>query len=76
MDLSAHYKAPRWPDNAVGGNLTDKQIERYRQQGYYSAEFRDARRELMHRKKARRDIAAQRSGNFVIIDGRTIYSPL
>lgn len=54
----------------VRGPLTDAMIEKYRQRGYYSAEFKRARREHMAKK------AAKRNGNFVEVDGRPVYSPL
>lgn len=55
------------------GPLTDRKIAFYEKRGYYSTEFRDARRELMQRKQAKRE---QREGGFVIREGRMIYSPL
>lgn len=55
----------------IRGPLTNKKIEAYRQQGYYSPEFREARREYMKRKQR------LRKGNFVEgEEGRLIYSPL
>lgn len=58
----------------IRGKLTDKAIEKYREKGWYSQEFRDARRELMQKKQAKR---AKRDGSFLITDeGRMIYSPL
>lgn len=56
----------------VRGPLTDRKIEQYAKQGYYSDAFREARRELWQRKAAKR---AQRSGNFLLVDGRMIFSP-
>jgi hypothetical protein len=55
---------------SVLGPLTDKAIEKYRQQGRYSAEYREARRTSMQNKRVRRH------GAFVEVDGRMIYSPL
>lgn len=52
--------------------LTDKQIRKYEALGYYSSEFRDARRALQDRKSASR---ARREGNFDLVDGRMIYNP-
>lgn len=50
------------------GKLTDKTIAKYEKLGFYSAEFRDARRALQERK------AKKRSGHFLIADdGRLIY---
>lgn len=49
------------------GPLTDKQIDKYERQGFYSAEYRKARKEQMQKK---------RSGNFdVQKDGRMVYRP-
>ena len=48
--------------------LTDKAIEKYAKQGYYTGEFKEQRRELMKRK------ANKRVGNFEKAeDGRLIY---
>lgn len=55
------------------GPLTDKKIERYRRRGRYSPEFARARRDLIARKKAK---AQKRDGNFIVRDGRMIYSPV
>lgn len=52
--------------------LTDKKIEQYQEQGYYSADFREARRQLWEKKAAKR---IKRDGNFDIVDGRMIYRP-
>ena len=53
------------------GKLTDQKIARYEKLGYYSADFRQARRELWNRRAAKR-----RSGNFDLTDdGRMIYRP-
>lgn len=58
------------------GPLTDKQIERYRKMGFYSAEFKQARKELQDMRKRRRD-ERRRDGNFVKDgEGRMIYAPL
>ena len=43
--------------------------------GYYSAGYREARRELQERRKAQADARAKRSGNFVQEGGRLIYRP-
>lgn len=57
----------------IKGKLTDKAIERYREKGWYAPEFREARRELMKNKQAKRE---KRSGNFLIRqDGSRVYSP-
>lgn len=54
------------------GYLTDKKIAEYEKAGWYSAAFRDARRELMQKKAAKR---MKREGNFLNDGGRLIYSP-
>lgn len=54
------------------GPLTDKKIARYAKAGWFSLEFRQARRDFQARKQARR---AKREGNFDVIDGRFIYRP-
>jgi len=76
MDLDAHYKGQRWPENRVRGPLTDRKIEQYRKLGYYSESFREARHDLMEMKKARRTAREERDGNFLKVDGRLVYSPL
>jgi len=64
----------RWPKAQVGLKLTDKRIEFYRKHGYYSAEIRQARRELWEMRERRRD--AKRVGNFLQSEsGSLIYSP-
>lgn len=55
--------------NITCGPLTDKKIEKYAEQGWYSSEFREARLARMNKK-------SKRSGNFVERDGRLIYSPV
>jgi len=59
------------------GPLTDKRIEYYRERGWYSAEFREARRGLIASQNAKRqEREARREGNFLVFsDGRQIYSP-
>ncbi len=54
--------------------LTDRKIAEYEKRGYYSQEYRQARRDLQQRKEAKR---MQRQGNFDISsDGRLIYRPM
>lgn len=54
--------------------LTDQQIARYQKRGWYDESFREARRELMAKKAAKR---RKREGNFLLAeDGRPIYSPV
>lgn len=53
------------------GKLTDRKIAQYEKRGYYSADYRQARRELWQRQAKKK-----RSGNFDISeDGRLIYRP-
>ena len=58
-------------NNIVRGPLTDKQIAKYQEKGYYSAAFKQARREAAERKRKTR-----RVGSFVEVEGRMIYSPV
>lgn len=50
-----------------GRLLTDKDIEKYEAKGYYSFEFREARRAHWERSK--------RTSNFISREGRLIYCP-
>jgi len=70
-NIDPHTPRIRSPQfvNIAMGPLTDKKIDKYREQGWYSEEFRQARRERMQGK-------SKRSGSFVERDGRLIYSPL
>ena len=70
MSPDAHYRSG-WPSAGfILGPLTDKKIAKYQKLGYYSAEFKEARKELQARKR-------KRKGNFVESeDGRLVYSPL
>lgn len=54
------------------GPLSDRKIEQYRKRGWYAEDFREARRDLMARKKAKQ---LKRDGSFLIMDGRMVYSP-
>lgn len=72
------FKAPirplgtSWREFTVGKRLTDARIEYYQKLGYYSPEFRKARREAWERKASKR---RQRVGSFDIVNGRMIYNP-
>lgn len=57
----------------VLGPLTDRKIEKYREKGWYSAEFKEARKKLMEKKRIENHV--RRVGNFFESDGRLIYSP-
>jgi len=54
------------------GPLTDRKITQYAKAGYYSDAFREARREMWQRKAAKQ---ARREGNFLVSEGRLIFSP-
>jgi hypothetical protein len=59
------------------GPLTDRAIDRYQRQGWYSAEMKQARKERQEKKEARRARAQKREGAFLVMnDGRKVYSPL
>lgn len=60
----------------IKGKLTDRKIEKYAQAGWYSDSFRAARREMFERRKMKREQREKRSGNFLEVDGRLVYSPL
>lgn len=62
------------------GVLTDKKIRAYAKAGYYSAEYKAARKKLMDKKTAQHNFynATQtftKRGNFIERDGRLIYAP-
>lgn len=70
---------PSWNCEAmlIRGNLTDRKIEEYRKRGFYTAEYRDARKKLMEQKHFNRAMNRISSGNFFEADdGRLIYNPL
>lgn len=52
------------------GPLTDRKIEKYRKAGYYSQEFKEARKKLQAMRRGKRE------GNFTRSGERLIYSPL
>jgi hypothetical protein len=54
------------------GLLTDRKISQYIKAGWYSAEFRKARKDFTARRNSAR---LKRQGNFDIIEGRLIYRP-
>lgn len=78
LHRSFHYDGPArvhirpgWNETRllIRGRLTDKKIEHYRKRGWYSQAFKEARRELMEKKRSKR------SGAFLEHEGRLIYSP-
>lgn len=79
MDRIGSIK-PSWNTTRmlVRGPLTDRKIEQYRKQGWYSAEFRAQRATILARKKHQfRNIECNRDGNWIIdTEGRMIFSPL
>lgn len=77
MDPSVHFQKQNWEKILITGPLTDQKIAKYQKRGYYTAEFRAARKELMVKKAAKRKQWHERNDNFRIADdGRLIYSPL
>ncbi len=80
MNTYSNFKAPHssvrssWrPEGMLRrGLLTDKKIEKYRKQGWYSPELKQARRELNERKRMKSE---RREGNFIVSDGKLIFSP-
>ena len=77
--MSDDFRAPQarmrssWSETklVMRGPLTDRKIAQYEKRGWYSAEFKAARRErMMQRQSVKRD------GNWLRMeDGRTVYSP-
>lgn len=72
MDPRVPLRARQF-SNIVGAKLTDKKIEQYRQRGFYSQEFKEARKQHMARVSSKKP---KRVGNFLLFsDGRQVYSP-
>lgn len=62
---------PKWMDNIVLGKLTDKKIQKYQDQGWYSQEQKQARME-----RAVKSSKRYRQGNFILSDdGVLVYCP-
>ena len=57
----------------IRGPLTDRKIKKYEAQGWYSAEFKQARKAKMENKRIKTHL--RRVSNFFEHDGRLIYSP-
>ncbi len=57
----------------IRGPLTDKKIAKYQKQGWYSEAFKEARRELMNKKRSGK---LRREGSFVRDGDRMLYNPL
>ena len=79
IEKKESFRAPQKPIKSswnesrlvMRGPLTDKKIEQYKKQGWYSAELKRKRRELIEQKNAMR-----REGNWLVTnDGRSVYSP-
>ena len=64
----AHIRSTSFGMAMRGRLLTDRDIKKYEAQGYYSAEFREARRALWQSRQAKQS-------NFVSREGRLIYCP-
>jgi len=71
-----HRISGSWNPNRflIGGKLTDKAISNYQERGWYTSEFKEARRELMEKKRIKRE--GKRTGSFIEKKGRLIYSPI
>jgi hypothetical protein len=63
-----------WNESAfiLRGQLTDRQIDKYQQAGWYSEDYRKNRREFQARRQEKRLL---RDGSFLKDGGRLIYSP-
>jgi hypothetical protein len=73
-EFSSQRIRSSWSEGRLVGRgpLTDKKIAKYAKAGWFSADFKEARRSLMLKKHAQRK---RREGNFDIVDGRMIYRP-
>jgi hypothetical protein len=62
---------------ALRGMLTDRKIAKYKAAGFYTAEYREARKKAMAKKAFAYNAAKtfERKGNFTEIAGRLIYTP-
>lgn len=71
--LNSHVKSG-WRESALimRGPLTDRKIEQYRKEGWYSENHRNNRREFQAKQ---RENAKFRDGNFLRDGDRMIYSP-
>lgn len=69
---------PSWNCEAmlIRGNLTDRKIEEYRKRGFYSSEYRIARKKLMDQKTFERNMNMAGSNFVQAEDGRLIYNPI
>jgi len=73
LHIDPHCHVRTGWSRAIGfsnGPLTDRKIEKYRTQGYYSQEFKEARKKLQAMRRGKRE------GNFTRTVERLIYSPL
>jgi hypothetical protein len=69
----ARVRSAQIGDNIVLGKLTDKQIEKYQERGWYDVEAKMARKERAEKRAQKRE---KREGNWVVSDGGgMIYSP-
>jgi hypothetical protein len=65
---------------ALRGPLTDRKIEKYKKAGFYTLEYREARKKAMAKKAFAYNAnqatkTFERKGNFTEIGGRLIYTP-
>lgn len=73
FDYNLTKVSPGWKEARVlvRGALTDRQIEKYAEMGYFTEEFKELRRKLQAKKRGQRS----REGNFDIVEGRLVYRP-
>lgn len=69
---------PSWNTEAmlIKGTLTDRKIEDYRRRGFYTSEYRTARKKLMDQKTLRNNMNRASGNFFEAEDGRLIYNPI
>lgn len=68
-ELNSKRIRSSWRGHGTTGPLTDKKISRYAKRGYYSLEFKEARKQFLERKY-------RRVGSFIDLgEGRLIYRP-
>lgn len=64
--IKASWNSPKL---SLRGPLTDRKIKAYQKAGFYSAEYKEARKRIMDKNRLRR------TGNFIEVGGRLIYTP-
>lgn len=71
---SGSLKTKGFVNNIMGKRLTDAKIAKYEREGFYSQEYREARKKMAEKKHQKRVV---RQGNFDVGEnGRMIYRPL